>query len=177
MTSSWWLWDLQYVTAVSCGTPPDGTNTADPTGSFVYQHTYNYTCNVGYETSNETMVVCGADEMFSPDPPVCTRKYMNILKYAIYKYTTTYAKQIYLAAVNVCLWMSQYIFGLLWYSLLCFCTVFGFDIHTTMVYSNCIPARLVRSHPGPVCGLVRAKEEWEPLWIGQRSRGDHWRPR
>ena len=62
------------ITEVTCGIPPNGTNTlAVLSANFVYQQTYTYTCNIGYNTKESLTTQCLANRSWSLiEGPNCT---------------------------------------------------------------------------------------------------------
>ena len=67
---------LVDISAVVCGIPPSGINTAPvvPT-SIVYPNSYTYSCIANFETGGSLESKCLADGSWSLQPaPTCTRK-------------------------------------------------------------------------------------------------------
>jgi len=65
----------QCLTPSDCGTPPEGTNTvAVPTGTnLTAGDAFQWQCQSGYATDDETIAVCGSNGILSANPPVCTQ--------------------------------------------------------------------------------------------------------
>ena len=65
------------VTGVSCGVPPEGTNTVTvPQDNLLYEQMYNYSCLTGYETSDSLTTQCLSDGSWSlAIPPSCSSEY------------------------------------------------------------------------------------------------------
>ena len=70
------LYYISFILGVSCGVPPDGTNTVPvPLDNFVYQQVYTYSCITGYVTKEPATTECLADRSWSLNKgPNCTSK-------------------------------------------------------------------------------------------------------
>ena len=77
---------------ISCGVPPDGTNTIVTSSiSLVYQDSYNYTCIDGYETNDDITTECLADGSLSLEtPPTCTSKCLVFTSFILQIYQHTF---------------------------------------------------------------------------------------
>ena len=74
MQTAFCIYDSATLSAIVCGQPANGTNTAPvpvlPESERVYLALFNYSCIIGYEAEDGLSVTCDALGNWQP-PPTC----------------------------------------------------------------------------------------------------------